>query len=324
MVEESAPGRLGDGVDELVNDVHSPSLADVRDGLDQSHRVRTIRYNRRIHMFESHGDAKQPRPSGPDAERDVKIEQLLLSGLDHYFKGRYQRAIDVWTRVLFLDRSHARARAYIERARAALAERMRESEEFLHTGVEAFNRGDVSEARELVTSAIERGGGRDEALALLDRMNRLETASGRTERSPDVGSRRRSGRVPETRSPRSAPRRPVRVMPLVLLSGLVVASAYVALTWDRWAPMLAGRPAPTAVGPAIGPTEPLPVPSTSEVTLLRAERLVAGGEQRQALALLASIGPGDPMAEAADAMRTAIQRELLASLDEMLPPPRTP
>ena len=30
-----------------------------------------------------------------------------------------ERAIDVWTRVLFLDRSHTRARAYIDRARAA-------------------------------------------------------------------------------------------------------------------------------------------------------------------------------------------------------------
>ena len=72
-------------------------------------------------MFESHGGVKRPQPSGASAERDVKIEQLLLSGLDHYFKGRYERAIDVWTRVLFLDRMHARARAYIDRARAATA-----------------------------------------------------------------------------------------------------------------------------------------------------------------------------------------------------------
>ena len=54
----------------------------------------------------------------------------------HYFRGRFERAIDVWTRVLFLDRSHARARAYIDRARAAVAERVRESEALLHAGVE--------------------------------------------------------------------------------------------------------------------------------------------------------------------------------------------
>src|SRR4051812_3347637 len=60
-----------------------------------------------------------------------RIEELLLAGLDHYFNGQHELAISVWTRVLFLDRSHARARAYIERARSAIAERQREGEELL-------------------------------------------------------------------------------------------------------------------------------------------------------------------------------------------------
>lgn len=268
-------------------------------------------------MFESHGEVKRPQSGGPDAERDVKIEQLLLSGLDHYFKGRYQRAIDVWTRVLFLDRAHARARAYIDRARAALAEQMRESEEFLHTGVEAFNRGDVEEARELVTSAIERGGGRDEVLALLDRLNRLETAGGETRRSrapvPE-GPARRTATAKARQTQRD---RPVRVVPLVLLCVVVVASAYVALTWERWAPVLGGEPTSLAVGSPVGPTAPLPVPLASDVTLLRAQRLVAGGQHHQALELLRSVGHGDPRQVDADALRTAIQRELLARADEL-------
>src|SRR5436190_17816616 len=57
---------------------------------------------------------------------DSRIEELLLAGLDHYFNGQPEQAINVWTRVLFLDRAHARARAYIERARTAIAERQRE------------------------------------------------------------------------------------------------------------------------------------------------------------------------------------------------------
>ena len=40
----------------------------------------------------------------PDADRDAKIEQLLLVGLDHYFAAQYDQAINVWTRALFLDR----------------------------------------------------------------------------------------------------------------------------------------------------------------------------------------------------------------------------
>src|SRR5437868_5746001 len=111
------------------------------------------------------------------SERDAKIEQLLLVGLDHYFAARYELAINVWTRALFLDRSHARARAYIDRARSALAERLRESEELLQNGVAAFHRGEADEARRLLQAAIEGGAPSDEALAILERMNRLQAAA---------------------------------------------------------------------------------------------------------------------------------------------------
>src|SRR5438105_8833162 len=112
-----------------------------------------------------------------DGTKDAKIEQLLLVGLDHYFAARYELAINVWSRALFLDRSHARARAYIERARSALAERQRESEELLQKGVAAFDRGEGDEARRLLQTAIDRGAPTDEALAVLGRLNRLETAA---------------------------------------------------------------------------------------------------------------------------------------------------
>ena len=99
---------------------------------------------------------RSDRPAAPadpqERDRDARVEQLLLAGLDHYFAGQHERAISVWTRVLFLNHGHARARAYMERARSAIAERQRESEELLHTGVEAFARGDTADARRLLTS----------------------------------------------------------------------------------------------------------------------------------------------------------------------------
>jgi len=109
-----------------------------------------------------------------DAVSDAKIEQLLLVGLDHYFAGRYEQAIDVWTRAFFFDRDHPRARAYIERARSALAERQRESEELLQKGVAAFHRGDASEARRLLTATIDKSAPSEEALTVLGRLDRLE------------------------------------------------------------------------------------------------------------------------------------------------------
>src|ERR1700674_5978750 len=114
-------------------------------------------------------DPSRALEAAPGPHSDAKIEQLLLVGLDHYFTAQYEQAINVWTRALFLDRNHARARAYIERARSALAERQRESEELLQTGVAAFDRGDADEARRLLQAAIESGAPSEEALAILDR-----------------------------------------------------------------------------------------------------------------------------------------------------------
>src|SRR3954466_1063249 len=126
------------------------------------------------------------------ADRDAKIEQLLLLGLDHYFAARYELAINVWTRALFLDRAHPRARAYIERARSALAERQRESEELLQNGVAAFQRGDTDEARRLLRAAVEGGAPSEEALALLERLNRLDApvVPGVPQASSDIPRRR--------------------------------------------------------------------------------------------------------------------------------------
>src|ERR687891_926955 len=117
-----------------------------------------------------------PKPTDPvsasgDADRDARIEQLLLSGLDHYFAGEYERAIGVWTRVVFLERHHDRARAYIERARSAMAERHRVTDELVHTGVSAYKAGEIEKARELLTRAGEQGS--DTAHIFLDRLNRI-------------------------------------------------------------------------------------------------------------------------------------------------------
>src|SRR3970040_2027986 len=112
-----------------------------------------------------------------EADRAARIEQLLLSGLDHYFGGDYEQAINIWTRVAFLERGHGRARAYIERARSPLAERQRESEECLHTGVAAYHAGDLENARSLLTRAIEQGGANETALVFLQRLGRLDAGT---------------------------------------------------------------------------------------------------------------------------------------------------
>ena len=99
-------------------------------------------------------------PVDPDdaVDRDSQIDALLEAGLDRYFNNRYEDAIHLWTRVLFLDRNHPRARAYVDRARTALAEVHRRSEELLHISRDLIDQGRTEDARQLLTEAIERGG----------------------------------------------------------------------------------------------------------------------------------------------------------------------
>ena len=254
------------------------------------------------------------------ADHAVKIEQLLLSGLDHYLRGRSERAIDVWTRVLFLDRSHARARAYIDRARAAVAERVRESEALLHAGVEACDRGDVTEARALITTAIERGGAHDDAWPVLDRVERLEVADG--EDPVAAAARRRAGARRARRGAVTStdPGRRFRLLPWLLLIALFAGASvalYLAGAWAQLVPVrLVDQTDSAPVPPRMAPA-PLPVPSVPELALERAKALVADDRNAEALGVLATVSLGDGLRGEVDMLRAAIQQEMLSRLPEM-------
>jgi tetratricopeptide (TPR) repeat protein len=251
------------------------------------------------------------------SDRDAKIEQLLLVGLDHYFAARYEPAINVWTRALFLDRSHARARAYIERARSALAERQRESEELLQNGVAAFQRGDGDEARRLLQAAIDSGAPSEEALAVLDRMNRRDTP-------PPPAAAARSDRMPPNREPLAAPgssRSVGRILAFMLFIAAGGALAAYAVSRDQidWRSLVAlvrtavWADAPAATNPApVARESSLPLPRRGETTLGRARALVASGHLRDALTALESIRATDPQKADAQRLRADIQRQLLA------------
>src|SRR5688572_5794151 len=136
-----------------------------------------------------------PRRSEAHAgDDDTRIENLLVTGLDHYFAGEFEQAINLWTRVLFLDRNHDRARAYIDRARSAQAEQQRISEALVHEGLEAFDRGEVVRARALLSDALDQGASHDVALGVLGRIDRLD--AGTRAAAPVVPAARR--RLPRT------------------------------------------------------------------------------------------------------------------------------
>lgn len=247
-----------------------------------------------------------PPPPSSDAEREARIEQLLLSGLDHYFAGQYERAISVWTRVVFLERHHDRARAYIERARSALAERQRETEELLQTGVAAYNAGDIEQARTLLTRAADQGS--DTAHVFLDRLNRVTAGAAGVDEGASAEPPRplaRARRVP------LAPRRGGWIAVAGGAAAVAAAMLVGGLPIGTWLSDVQGSV--PAASEAVLPAEPLPIMRASEAVLVRARALHADGRLRDALRTLDQIGLADPFRAEADRLRADIQRDLLAA-----------
>jgi tetratricopeptide (TPR) repeat protein len=248
-------------------------------------------------------DPQRDLERAPEADREAKIEQLLLTGLEHYFAAEYDQAINVWTRALFLDRSHARARAYIERARTAQAERQRESEELLQDGVAALERGASREARRLLESALALGAPPDQALAALDRVTRLEQG----QRTVAV-EERRAGEPAAVR-----PRPSIAAWSMLgLLSAIIIGAAAFGAGAFRtdWRSLLQRPPSPSVL--AVPPVEErLPLPRRGELALTRARTLAANGRLRDALVALEQVRSTDPQRIEADRLKIQIQQQLI-------------
>ncbi len=261
--------------------------------------------------------APAPADALTGAERDARVERLLLQGLDHYFGGDYDTAVHVWTRVLFLDRGHARARAYIERARSAQAERQRESEELLHRGVAAFDRGDTGDARELLTAAVSQGTAPEVALSYLGRLDRLEVTRSPSRAAGETRGTSRTTQRPAT-SPTAADVRVRRTTRILRLAAIVTFASAAAV----WAGVVFSEVAdlreafdlnPPVVVPPPAPEEPLPVPRLAELAFLRARTQLSSGFPAEALRTLDAIGPADPLEGSALRLRADIDRVLLAT-----------
>lgn len=234
------------------------------------------------------------------ASRDRQIDALLEDGLERYFAGRYEDAIHLWTRVLFLDRSHARARAYIDRGRSALGEQQRRAEELLQASRDLLNQGETEAARQLLTEAVAARGDDVQAAALRVHLERVERARATTT-------------APAQYTPASVPIpgwiwRPTSARVLAasaVVVVLLVSTAVVALNW-------AESVEPPVLRPVTAPA--LPVLSHSEVAVIRARTAFSRGRLAEALQHLNAVDHDDPSRPAADELRIEIQQLLLASV----------
>ena len=231
------------------------------------------------------------------------MEALLVEGLEHYFSGRFEDAIHIWTRVLFLDRSHARARAYIDRARSAIAERQRRAEALLHESDELLAQGRTAAARQLLSQAIATTGDDERAAAVRVKLERLERAyAAAPQRPADAAT---TGVAPAWRMPRwrGAP------LAVVLLTAAAVIGVLSVPDVQHW---LGLRQSDRVITPATQVTR-LPVMSSGEVALVRARSLYGRGRLAEALQALDRVSVDSPVRAAADQLRVEIQQILLAS-----------
>ena len=247
-----------------------------------------------------------------EADREALIERLLLAGLDHYFDGQFEQAVNVWTRVAFLERGHGRARAYIERARGALAERQRHSDELLDQGLDAYRSADLATARDLLTRAVSAGGS-ETALVFLQRLGIAEAGLAAATPLPRAGEdASRFLKRPSRRPVSSLQADRTNWMATIVVSGTVAGA--ILLAAQPIASWLGEQPAANA---AIGEqaSDPVPVIRAADVRFDKARDLYRQGRLHDALRMLDGINRGDPMRADADALTTTIQSDLLATTE---------
>lgn len=251
------------------------------------------------------------RPADHPSGADRRVDALLIEGLESYFEGRFEDAIHLWTRVLFLDRHQASARAYIERARGAIAERQRRADESLQVITTLINDGRVREARAQLTQVISAIGDDERTAALRARLERLERASTGAPRIHAVSQGPTGPAAWWTKGLALASYR-IRTRDAVLAAALVALAVVTSSPGVRsWLGVSPARPVPAVSSAPVA----LPVLSGGEVALTRARALYARGRLAEALHVLDRVGTEQTERSEADRLRVEIQRVLLAGVE---------
>jgi tetratricopeptide (TPR) repeat protein len=251
-----------------------------------------------------------PNADANGAGPDSRIEDLLVDGLDRYFLGQYEDAIHLWTRVLFLDRNHTSARAYIDRARGAIVERQRRAEESLQNVATLLDQGRSAEARSQLQQAVDTLGEDERTAGLRQRLERLERA---------FGGQPRIRAVPEPPAIRLGAWISDRLTMRTWLAAAILIVATVVLSSSGvWARLGVGSDS-SLPAPTLSPG-PVPVIGKNEVALVRARALYTRGRLAEALDVLDRLEFEQISRDETDRLRVDIQRLLLATANEGRPP----
>jgi tetratricopeptide (TPR) repeat protein len=267
----------------------------------------------------SHGVSPEGREASPP-----KTELLFRQGEDLYALGLYQQAIHVWTRILFLERGHHRAKAAIERAKRAVSERQRELDAELATAIATLETGDVEAAAARVRHVLSLDPRHDEAHQLTERIAALRrrnepTASSRAvsdETEPPASKRGLLLRVSRASSrplSRTTNASPLKMAGFALGVILVFASGglYLYLNWESIVSDGAFVTGNALSPPGDAPAVDASPPGVSELHYYNGSRLYAKGYYRRALAELSRVRRDDAVFERARSLILRIEERLL-------------
>jgi hypothetical protein len=222
------------------------------------------------------------------------LQSWLARGLELLERSHGREAADLFGRVLLREPGNVEARRGLQRARACMHETERVLDAQLEQAGRALEAGDDVRARALLEEVVSKGGDRDRALAMLDR---LDTR---------VGSLDGLGFDEDVSSPTPPPAsRRAWVRP-ALIAAWAAAFASLAVgvgsSWDRLLVSLARTPSPTSrPGP---PTTQVPVPLAGDRALAEARELLDRGDAKGALAALDRVSPQEPAYPFARQLRT--------------------
>jgi len=233
-----------------------------------------------------------------------RVRGLLAEGRGLLETGRAPEAVDVFGRVLLQCPDHADARRGMAEARAAATEARRLLDERLDEANRIADAGQADAARGMLEEVLARGGDRDRAHDLLDR---LDPRGGRVQPAepplyPEAPPRT------SRQGPSSAKRRAFVVLCAAAMTSFGVGAAS---SWERLVDRLARTPAP--VSSRAGPSQPSTDPTEGERVISEARRLVERGEDAEALAVLDRVSPHEPAYPFARQLRDQIHARAVRS-----------
>jgi tetratricopeptide (TPR) repeat protein len=252
------------------------------------------------------------------SELEPKIDELMRQGDRLVRSGRYQQAIHVWTRILFLDRGSYPARDAIEKAKRMLAERQREIDMMVLDATQFHRDGDRQKAKKLLDHVLSIDPRHTEARSLWEKLDTLErrgenslSSNAELEMEPSPRPRRRARRGAVTRA-RGNPELPLK-MTVFLFSALcllALGGLYLHLNWDFLVRDSAFASSPHE-GQDLLNERDIPLPTLSELHYFNGARLFAKGQYREALSSLERVDPQSSVSEDTRSLVLRIEERLL-------------